>query len=107
MGKYREQYLESMRYRDKIESMLMRNKNHVGYDRNSMNVQLNEAGFRASQKVYNHDLEKLEPLMLKEMQEEVLQQVMKDFEKGFKVDTSQLSKSIADSINSAMKSIGK
>ena len=73
MGKYREQYLATMKNRDKMESMHSRTRSYGEYDRNSLNVQLNEAGFRANQKAYNHSLEQLEPLMLKEMQEEVYQ----------------------------------
>ena len=84
-----------------------RARSYAGYDSDSLVTRLDEVRYRASQHALDYDLGQLEPVMIKEMQDEVYQQVMKDLEKGFKVDTSQLSKSIADGINSAIKTIGK
>ena len=107
MGKYRDQYLVTKKNRDMFARFHERTTSYGGYDPNSLAVQLNEAGYRASQSAYNRELEQLEPLMLNEMQEEIYQKIMKNLSANIKVDTSQLSKSIAEGINSAMKSLGK
>lgn len=107
MRKMRNQYSNAKKNSNMLARMHDRYRNYGRNNLQDLSFQLNEERNIAIQSMLNHDMEQLETQMIKEMQEEVYQQVMNNIEKGFKVDTSLLSKSLADGINSALKSISK
>ena len=106
MGQYRDAYYRAKENRAMHQRTRQEVHSNSAYDPSSFAVQLNEAQNRIIDEYQGREIERLEGLMLKEMADEVYQRVMNNIKVDMKVDTSELSKSIADAFNLGLKNVG-
>lgn len=106
MEKYRSWYNNIKQNRYMIQNGLNRCQSSGDYDTSSLSVRLNEAHSKIAYDYYNRQLEALDSMLLKEVFDEVYNQVMKNIDISFKNDSLQFSKTIASDISRELKSIG-
>ena len=106
MGKYRNQYDRNKQSYYSQVKQLKRVRSSSAYAPNDYSVMLNEAHNKMYLNYINNQLDMLEPSLIKEMEDEIVQFVMKNIDISFKNDSLQFSKTIASDISTALKSIG-
>ena len=102
MGKYTNQY----RNAQSIYNSIGREYRLFGSQIDGIYKALNDTHNNILMEYYQQQMQILLPQMIKEMEEEVYQRVVKDIKIDVNMDPSQLNKSIQDAISSAFKGIG-
>lgn len=108
MSKYQQYKNVNRRMNDMIEAQNHINQLYSIYNNNdSLISRYNDQHNQIMYEYYKYELAKLQPMIIKDIADEVYQRVINNIEVELKTDSTLLKKSIDDAISSSIKSISK